>query len=340
MIVWTQTGSGSTGAGVGGLFKANSDGSNIVRLSPRRAFAVEVVGPDTLYWSTVAGEIFRTVLSTQTTTPLVSGLRTPTALSVDTANGKLYWVTSSSGNGSVQRSNLDGTEIEILIQHPDITGVASGITVDASGNRIFWSDRSNNRLWTAGLDGTGLMQLDVGMDLVDPTSVTFNPIDSKLYWTETTSGTNQISRANSDGSMSEVIVPNRSWPRGIDFNKRTQELYWIDTGFGQGGDAETVIRRSQLDGTQVEIGEGIWPPPTSCRKWASGSIDVSPKRTTWRTANFTGSTSFFALSSSFDMCFGKAAHHGQSTSDGLTPSFTRRHMSAISAMFRMEKRLP
>lgn len=102
-----------------------------------------------LYW-TEEGAILRTsaVLpgpnSSNKITSLVAWVR-PQGFALDLDGGKMYWAE----NGKIRRANLDGTEIETILQVDTYH-----IAVDHNGNRLYWVD--GGRIKRAHLDGTNV----------------------------------------------------------------------------------------------------------------------------------------------------------------------------------------
>ena len=119
--------------------RANLDGSQVEILfaivtGPHRALRDFVVDPagDKLYWTT-GGELWRANLDGSRRELLFSfpgapdiDARGPNAIAVDPAGGKLYWTTrirySSDSTSEVRRTNLDGSQLEILFN----TGFGAG----------------------------------------------------------------------------------------------------------------------------------------------------------------------------------------------------------------------
>src|SRR5258705_881567 len=90
------------------------------------------------------------------------GTYTPKQLHLDKANGKLYW--SDREGMRVMRANLDGSQIETLVQtgqgendRHDQTRWGVGITVDPKGRQIYWTQKGGDnagavRILRAGID--------------------------------------------------------------------------------------------------------------------------------------------------------------------------------------------
>ena len=129
------------------------------------------------------------------------GTFTPKQLHLDKANGKLYWCDREGMR--VMRSNLDGSQIETLVQtgqgendRRDQTRWCVGITVDPKRGQIYWTQKGEDnagvgRILRAGID---IPKGETAADRSD-VEVFFNglpePIDLELdlehrilYWTD------------------------------------------------------------------------------------------------------------------------------------------------------------
>ena len=90
------------------------------------------------------------------------GTFTPKQIQLDKRNGKLYWCDREGMR--VMRSNLDGSQIETLVEagrgdadRRDQTRWCVGITIDPKHNQIYWTQKgpdngNQGRLFRAGLE--------------------------------------------------------------------------------------------------------------------------------------------------------------------------------------------
>ena len=123
-MYWTDTGSGK-------IQRANLDGSGIEDvvsgLSSPRGIALDVAGGK-IYWAEEGGDgdprIRRGNLDgTGVVVDLVTtGLSSTTEIELDIPAGKMYWADHSTSR--VQRSNLDGSEVEDLVTDGSPYGIA------------------------------------------------------------------------------------------------------------------------------------------------------------------------------------------------------------------------
>ena len=65
-------------------------------------------------------------------TDVLPGIPTPIGIALDAAHGKMYWTDSAN---VIHRANLDGTNVENLINQPSIAEL-SGIVVDAAAQSV------------------------------------------------------------------------------------------------------------------------------------------------------------------------------------------------------------
>ena len=116
-----------------------------------------------LYWAEARGRIRRVNLAANQKVPrdIATDLGKPVSIAV--TKGEVYWIEHfSGGRGRLQRTNLSGTNIEEL--RTFTWDVPSGIAVDDSDNKIYWT-RSTGTIQRANLAGrfvtdvvTGLMR--------------------------------------------------------------------------------------------------------------------------------------------------------------------------------------
>lgn len=173
-------------------------------------------------------------------------------LELDLRAGKIYW----SGSGKLERSNLDGSDREVIISDspkPD------GIALDLDAGKLYFTDTywefTNPLAGTiqkSNLDGTDREVLV--RDLKHPQGLNLDLRNGKMYWTHWHSGTG-LYRANIDGSNVEQIVPGYTGLAGTSIDFVNNKIYWTDFGSDK-------ILRANLDGSEVEevITEGLREP--------------------------------------------------------------------------------
>ena len=151
---------------------------------------------------------------------------------------KMYWADGSTQ--MIQRSNLDGSDVEDLVT----TGLdyPHGIALDVDGGKMYWTDFSANKIQRSNLDGSGVEDLITGLTL--PYAIALDVSGGKMYWTDV--GTDKIQRSNLDGSGVEDLVTGLTLPFAIALDVSGGKMYWTNLDKGN------KIQRSNLDGSGVE----------------------------------------------------------------------------------------
>ena len=199
--------------GGGRIFSANSDGSDlkvIVNEGRKLPDGVVVdVEADHIYWTNMGnpsandGSIERSDLDGGNITIIIppGGTFTPKQLQLDKKNGKLYWCDREGMR--VMRSNLDGSDIETLVQtgygeadRRDAKRWCVGIALDVEGGRLYWTQKGNDnagegRIFRANLEipkGQGpASREDIEVlfeGLPEPIDLDLDLKNRVMYWTD------------------------------------------------------------------------------------------------------------------------------------------------------------
>lgn len=189
-----------------------------------------------LYWSEGgfgAGVIKRADLrNLEASETIVTADHAISVLALDDRRNKLYWT----GDGLLQRSTLNGDEIETLSSG---FGFSEGLALDPSADALYWSTWSGT-LRRAALDGTG--ESIVFTDFQQLFGLALDSASSQLYWTADDTG---IYRGDIDGANQEFLVDGGSEPLGIVLDFAHQRMYWTDW-------LGMSVWRANLDGSQRE----------------------------------------------------------------------------------------
>jgi DNA-binding beta-propeller fold protein YncE len=129
------------------------------------------------------------------------GTFTPKQLTLDRTDQKLYW--SDREGMRVMRANLDGSDIEVLIQtgdsdddRRDATRWCVGISVDTAGGHFYWTQKGpdnseRGRIFRAGIDmpqgQTATTRRDITLlfdKLPEPIDLELDVEHRMLYWTD------------------------------------------------------------------------------------------------------------------------------------------------------------
>jgi len=219
----TQTKSASGTTRSGRLFLLDLSGGRVLAMDPDgshpRVIAANCPHPDGIvvdveaehvYWTNMGvapgrndGSIERADLDGSNRTFIVApgGTFTPKQLHLDKANGKLYW--SDREGMRVMRANLDGSQVETLVQtgtgevdRHDQTRWCVGITVDPERRQIYWTQKGEDnagvgRILRAGIDipkgetATNRSDIEVFFDrLPEPIDLELDLEHRVLYWTD------------------------------------------------------------------------------------------------------------------------------------------------------------
>ena len=225
------------------ISRSNLDGSEREYvIEPQLGVQIENIVLDfengKMYWSEWVN-IRRSNLDGTNSETLVTGLTRANGLDLDLENGKIYW--TELGTQKIQRSNLDGSEIEDLLNSEQPISIA----LDVTNNKMYWTDWQvdNHKIVRANLDGTDQeVVLDSGM-VERPMGIDLDLINGKIYWTDHDLGT--ISSSNLDGTNIQELVDGLDHGIDISLNLQEGKMYWI-----QRNNAKIV--RSNLDGSQIE----------------------------------------------------------------------------------------
>src|SRR5579862_7438078 len=146
----------------GRILSANSDGSDLKTIinEGRKlpdGLALDLVAGH-IYWTNMGnpvrndGSIMRSGLNGRNMVTIVppGGTFTPKQLQLEKKSGKLYW--SDREGMRVMRANLDGSEIETLVDTSsgdsrpgsDARKWCVGIAVDAEGGKFYWTQKGSH----------------------------------------------------------------------------------------------------------------------------------------------------------------------------------------------------
>ena len=196
----------------GRIHSMNTDGSDrkviVTNCQMPDGIAVDTAA-DHIYWTNMGvpnlndGSIERADLDGKNRRVIVpQGLTfTPKQIQLDKKNGKLYWCDREGMR--VMRSNLDGSEIETLLEtgrgdadRRDQTRWCVGITIDPVREQIYWTQKGEDngdqgRILRAGIEipngetATNRSDIEVFFDrLPEPIDLELDLDNRVLYWTD------------------------------------------------------------------------------------------------------------------------------------------------------------
>ena len=154
--------------------------------------------------------------------------------------GKIYWTDSDeipTGDhiSSLWSINVDGTEEPQNLTYLDFP---SGIIVDTSNEKLYWTVPTLGTIRQANLDGTDTVDLITGLN--QPEDVMIDPVEGKIYWTEGPRPDDEsgeeidawsIRRANLDGTNLEMFYYDEFsltplTIRGLAIDIKSRMVYW------------------------------------------------------------------------------------------------------------------
>ena len=277
------------------LTLGDSPGRNTVRasvsgVSTRVTFTATAVDPappepvihlgagqrvDTYWINTDGGTLHRLVgSSVENIAPGVENV-----VSLVVTSNRLYWVeTTSATTGRLRRSNLNGSNIQLI---RDLTALPAGITVDTvnskiyltngfgkvqsinldgsgyapnlitgltdptdiavGGGKVYWIT-DGGTVHSANVDGTGVTQIAGGYSALGSIAVG----GGKVFWTETINESDgNIHSANLDGSSVTEVVSLLAAPYGISVDASANKLYFTNS--------RGRLMQSNLNGGSIKI---------------------------------------------------------------------------------------
>ena len=197
-LYWTEETSPQTGK----IQSANLDGTNVELVKDLTSapldIALDTVG-EKLYLSNAWGKIQRMNLDgSNFESNLITGLKAPQNLVLDTTSGQLYW-TEQTGKttGKIQRANLDGSNVQLV---KALTSAPRGMVLDAVNRKLYLTN-AWGKLQRMNLDGSNF-QPNFITGLESPGQVVVDRVGSKLYWTEK----GKLRRADLNGEDIQDVI--------------------------------------------------------------------------------------------------------------------------------------
>jgi hypothetical protein len=268
----TKSKSGRKGA-VGRLFVLEVSGDRIHSMSPdgsdRKVIVTDCRLPDGIAVDVQAGHIYWTNMGSSPSTNDGSIERadidgknrrvivppgvtfTPKQIQLDKQNGKLYWCDREGMR--VMRSNLDGSQIETLIEagrgdtdRRDLTRWCVGIAIDPERKQIYWTQKGpdngeQGRLFRAGIEipkgETAASRSDVEIffdHLPEPIDLELDRKNRLLYWTDRGDPPrgNTVNRASIDAKprAPEIVLTHLMEGIGIALDVPHDRMFVTDFG--------------------------------------------------------------------------------------------------------------
>jgi hypothetical protein len=259
----------------GNVLSMNADGSNkkvIASKSHLPDGVVVDIDAGHVYWTSMGvpnlndGTIERADLDGKNRKYIVpaGGTHTPKQLHLDKANGKLYWCDREGMR--VMRANLDGSQIETLVQTgkgdddaKDQTKWCVGITLDPKRGQIYWTQKGpdnaeKGRIFRAGVEipkgqtAANRSDIEVFFDyLPEPIDLELDLKNRILYWTDRGDPPrgNTVNRASVDAKPQapEIVLTHLMEGIGIALDVAHDRMFITDLGGS--------VYSARLDGSEM-----------------------------------------------------------------------------------------
>ncbi len=181
-----------------------------------------------IFWADQNGNINRSNIDFSNVQIILRGLTDPTSLSIDKANGKLYWL--DQGGSRVSVIDVDGNAASRTVVLSGLSDV-SGMSVDAANGFIYVAAAgSNPRIDRYALSGGPVLQsLTAGIGR--PVDVVVSADTNRLYWADQGDGVISASIRSSDLDGGNVHVHTLTTnPESIAITPDGTDIYWTNMG--------------------------------------------------------------------------------------------------------------
>ncbi|MDC0714179.1 Ig-like domain-containing protein [Stigmatella sp. ncwal1] len=183
---------------------AGASGSTTITLSvsdgsatTSTTFTVDVTGLASLYWITAAGSLWRVDVNGTNALELDSGISGASTVATDPVTRTIFYKRDS----AIVRADSDGANPVAIVANG---GFPSGLAVDSTNRKLYWSDFNGKRIMRAELDGSNPTQVVGGID--SPSAIECDVPNGKVY--VITYNNTQLVRFNLDGTSLEILASN------------------------------------------------------------------------------------------------------------------------------------
>ena len=150
---------------------------------------------------------------------------------------KIYW----NGNQIIHRANIDGTDIEDLIDLRPY--YADQIALDQSRGKIYWTEYEPMLIRRANLDGTNVETVLSGYNA---SAIAIDEINGRIYWSDGFDFGIRVRRSDRDGNnIQDILDTGNHIAVAIDLDVAGGKIYLI-IGY-------CYLIRANLDGSQAEV---------------------------------------------------------------------------------------
>ncbi|MFE8597270.1 Ig-like domain-containing protein [Archangium violaceum] len=181
---------------------ASTSGSTTITLSvsdgsvtTSTTFVVDVTGLASLYWVTAAGSLWRVDVNGTNAIELKTGISAATSIATDPETRTIFYKRDS----AIVRVDSDGANPVDIVANG---GLPSGLAVDSTNRKLYWSDFNEKRIMRSELDGSNPTQIAGGID--SPSALALDVPSGKAY--VITYNNTRIVRFNLDGTNQETLA--------------------------------------------------------------------------------------------------------------------------------------
>ena len=265
------------GRGVqGSLRSVNDDGSDLKILVPGQTAGPDGIVVDAaakkIYWTNMGkpsvndGTILRADIDGSNVTTIVplASTWTPKQLKLDAQHGKLYW--SDREGMRIMRSNLDGSDIETLVEtaegdaaREDARNWCVGMALDVPGGKMYWSQKGsggNGRIFRADLeipkgeDAAHRTDIETLFDgLPEPIDLDIDLANRMMYWADRGDPPrgNTVNRAPMDphNAAPQILVTGLKEGIGMALDVKDGRMFYTDLGGN--------VYSANMDGSDAKV---------------------------------------------------------------------------------------
>jgi hypothetical protein len=145
-----------------GVKRANLNGTEkqLLTKEPAHGFLALDLTARRIYWADWPSGDIKT--AAMTPEPIVTNIvvkqPAPFGIAVDHTGGKVYWLELNLNKkkrekNEIRRANLDGTEVQTLLERPG-AGFEGGLAIDPAAGKLYWGEAEAHDIGVSNLDGS------------------------------------------------------------------------------------------------------------------------------------------------------------------------------------------
>lgn len=225
--------------------------------------AVETV--PTLYWLDInSNRVMRSENFAEGVAIVARTGTAPDGIAVDVEGGKIYWTNMGSllgtGGGSLQRANLDGTDVETIVAS-GIARTPKQMQLDLVNRHVYFCDREGAKVWRAGMDGSDPEAIVSEHGFQELVGVALDVPAGKFYFSDRIG--KKILRANLEMPVGQtgtdrtdieemLVLAGSAMPIDLDIDHHNAKLYWTDRQLGTVHRADLEIPAGQTAANRTD----------------------------------------------------------------------------------------